>query len=125
MKRLLTAFVPLGILTGLAIATQMLVLAGTPTVRAAVPVPASIVHAQQVGSPEYLEPISIVLLSLTLLSWATFLRRSRMKLHLGSAENAPEINSFVIDNPRRSADHTPVRPARLSSPAPSDSLVVS
>jgi len=75
MKRLITAFIALALLTGVALTTQTLILASS-THSSSVPMSAS-TTVQLNGFP-IPEPVSIVLSSLALLGWTTFLRRNRL-----------------------------------------------
>lgn len=78
MRRLITALLPLVLLTGVALTTQTLILAsGEHIPSAATGTSATIPHLQLNGS-SIPEPVSIVLSSLALLGWTTFLRRNRL-----------------------------------------------
>jgi hypothetical protein len=76
MKRPLSAIVPLGLLTGIALTTQTLILAsGIQSANPGSPTRVPIIQLDRASIPE---PLSIVLSSLAVLGWTTFLRRNRV-----------------------------------------------
>jgi hypothetical protein len=78
MKRFITALLPLVLLTVVALTSQTLILAsGTHAPSAVTGASATIPHLQLNGS-SIPEPVSIMLSSLALLGWTTFLRRNRL-----------------------------------------------